>query len=322
MQFIDCKKGIMVILILGITMIVFGQPNWTVDPAKYEFTMTLTGIGIIQCKETNDKRDMIAAFVGEEVRGVQFFDGENNGRNYAYLTIYDSVFSGSQVKFKLYDASQDRILDVWPQIVFLENQNIGNDLDPFILETSADTILTFVSNERLLWSANVGDTIAEVFSLNQEGDTINCEYQFVNDSLGEHNSFFMLEENYLILNKKLEQGQGYDKLKLHISGISKYGCKTEQQLILPIFETVNNRDEEYNRMEDLIVYPNPTSGYLCIDPDLHLDELQLINPINGKIHILNLNAKNSVDVSDFPSQMYYLVGRKGGVVFREALIKL
>ncbi|MBH49124.1 MAG: hypothetical protein CMG69_00005, partial [Candidatus Marinimicrobia bacterium] len=47
------------------------SPNWTVNPSDYEFTASMTGVLIFNDVESFDSQDIIAAFDGEECRGVK-----------------------------------------------------------------------------------------------------------------------------------------------------------------------------------------------------------------------------------------------------------
>ncbi|MBH49451.1 MAG: hypothetical protein CMG69_01695, partial [Candidatus Marinimicrobia bacterium] len=46
-------------------------PNWTVNPSDFEFTSSMTGVLIFNDVESFDSQDIIAAFDGEECRGVK-----------------------------------------------------------------------------------------------------------------------------------------------------------------------------------------------------------------------------------------------------------
>lgn len=101
------------------------QPNWTVNPADFQYTMTVTGVALFGCEESLDENDMVAAFINNEVRGVQLFDTEFQGKQYAFLIVYDNGLNGNEITFKLYDQSKDQVLDVLHTTLFAENGNVG-----------------------------------------------------------------------------------------------------------------------------------------------------------------------------------------------------
>src|SRR5687768_14203985 len=85
------------------------QPDWAINPSDYEYTMTVAGVAIIECMESADENDIVAAFINGEVRGVQALNTEIAGRIFAYMIIYDNDFTGNEISFKIYDASTDTI---------------------------------------------------------------------------------------------------------------------------------------------------------------------------------------------------------------------
>lgn len=105
--------GIALIVIIGFTNVSgWSQPDWKIDASNFEYNMNVIGVGFIECEEINDSQDMLAAFVGDELRGVQYFNVESNQRMYVYMFIYSNRYSGDTVQFKMYDASRDSIYEV------------------------------------------------------------------------------------------------------------------------------------------------------------------------------------------------------------------
>src|SRR4030095_10292693 len=104
----------------------FAQPDWTVIPTDFEFTMTATGVMVIHCVESTDENDIVGEFINDEVRGVQALHTEIVGRKFAYMIIYDNDFNGNEITFKLYDASMDTIFEAQQSLIFSENTIMGN----------------------------------------------------------------------------------------------------------------------------------------------------------------------------------------------------
>ena len=107
-------------------------PNWTVNPSDYEFTASMTGVLIFNDVESFDSQDIIAAFDGEECRGVK-----TNGIVYPPtdrvvfgITLYGNG-SGEIISFKAYDASTDHIFDSTDfTYTFLPNDIVGGADEP------------------------------------------------------------------------------------------------------------------------------------------------------------------------------------------------
>lgn len=93
---------------LTINVTITGQvPEWSVNPGDYELSMNVIGRVEVQGLPMDDADDLVAAFIGEECRGVT---------HPAYIERYDSYFAtiniyassndaGKQVTFRAYDAS-------------------------------------------------------------------------------------------------------------------------------------------------------------------------------------------------------------------------
>src|SRR5262245_20215537 len=131
-------KKIVLLAVIGLILKagkLAGQPAWSVNPSDYQYTMTITCVALFDCMESIDTSDMVAAFINGEVRGVQRLDTRIDGRNFAFMIVYDNDFSGNQITFKLYDASANEEHDAIGSIEFLENANIGNVDDPFEVKT-------------------------------------------------------------------------------------------------------------------------------------------------------------------------------------------
>lgn len=227
---------IMAALILGATVKAWAQPNWTVNPSDYQYTMTLTGIGFFQCDETIDEGDMVAAFIGDECRGVQSFSTNIDGRMLAYLTVYDNMSEGNAVTFKMYDASEDKIYDDVFPAVFQENGIMGNSESPHEFKT--DFVLTemLLANTTLYDYHKKGTILTEVLSINENGDTSSFMIDFVDDSLGLDNSYFSIDGTTLVLEEDVDF-KNKDSYQIHLMSISDSGCELQGSFVIQVVNT-------------------------------------------------------------------------------------
>lgn len=103
--YLRANNGIETPLIIHVN--VTGQvPDWSVNPGDYENSMNVIGRVEVQGLPMDDADDLVAAFIGEECRGVA---------HPAYIERYDSYFVtmniygnddvGKKVTFRAYDAS-------------------------------------------------------------------------------------------------------------------------------------------------------------------------------------------------------------------------
>jgi len=110
-------------------------PDWSVDETKFSSSMNV--IGQVRVREvfTNDAYDMLAAFAGDECRGVaQMSYQENYDDYFAFLVVYGNM-EVEELEYKFWDASEGKIYtDVTPEFSFEPNAIYGNMADPVIFD--------------------------------------------------------------------------------------------------------------------------------------------------------------------------------------------
>ena len=106
------NNGIETPLTLNIT-VKGGVPDWSVNPKDFEFSMNVIGRVEIKNVPMDDEDDIVAAFIGEECRGVahpkymERYDG-----NFITMDIYGNNEAGEEVTFRAYDASTGTLYPV------------------------------------------------------------------------------------------------------------------------------------------------------------------------------------------------------------------
>jgi len=107
------NDGIETPLTLNVT-IMGNVPDWAVNANDYEMSMNIIGRLDILGTLSNDENDLVAAFIGEECRGVAH--SEYNKRFDGYFVTMDIYGNGSEsgqeVTFRAYDASTGTIYPV------------------------------------------------------------------------------------------------------------------------------------------------------------------------------------------------------------------
>ncbi|MBH49430.1 MAG: hypothetical protein CMG69_01590 [Candidatus Marinimicrobia bacterium] len=114
-------------------------PEWTVSPPDFEFTASMTGILIFEGVESDDPNDMVAAFVGDECRGVddQGIYFPPSGYTVWGVTLYANE-DGETFTFKGYDASEDMVYDYTNySYQFIANDIVGNSMSPVLWSFSS-----------------------------------------------------------------------------------------------------------------------------------------------------------------------------------------
>lgn len=108
--------------------------NWQLDPSNFQHSMNIVGIIDINSRISTDENDILAAFVGEECRGLVNLRYMQSIDSYlAFLTVYSNKINDEQLIFKIWDDSEGIVYtDVEPALEFKQNQNIGRVLTPQI----------------------------------------------------------------------------------------------------------------------------------------------------------------------------------------------
>ncbi len=80
--------------------------NWFVDPTSYEYSMNVVGQLSFNGVVSRDEGNILAAFVGDECRGLVNLRHISTFDNYqAFLSIYSNETSGETLEFKIWEAS-------------------------------------------------------------------------------------------------------------------------------------------------------------------------------------------------------------------------
>jgi len=289
------------------------QPDWSVNPADFEFTMTVTSVGLFECLETMDENDIVAAFVNNEVRGVQEFNTDVEGRKFAFMIIYDNELNGSEISFKLYDASSDEIVNATNAMAFEENTRQGNVDDPYKFNTTVNLAVLALTNDTVDHLTPSGSYISEMLTVNEDGDTLDAVFDFVNDALGPHNSSFSISESILILEVDADIGL-VDLYKIHLIGIAENGCSIDAAFELEVFDssTVGIADQFGQEAIKMRIYPNPTVDHIILDTEEDIDVISFFDS-NGRIveSYKNLPRNTSLSLAHLEQQIYFVIARSG-----------
>ncbi len=127
------------ILLLNVDVFKDPPADWVVDPTDFEYSMNVIGQISVSNIISDDPRDILAAFVGDEIRGLANLEYISSFDNYqAFVSVYSNVASGEAVEFRIWDASAGTVRgNVTPNdIVFTSNATQGRPSQPILFETS------------------------------------------------------------------------------------------------------------------------------------------------------------------------------------------
>lgn len=122
------KKYIYSIMLLFLIVgNVQGQaPNWSVNENNFQYSMTFVGFLNVDGTTLANTNDKVAAFAGNECRGVAnltYVASQN--RYFAYLTVFSNQ-NNETISFKIYNSAKNEIKNVEKTKSFTTNENYGN----------------------------------------------------------------------------------------------------------------------------------------------------------------------------------------------------
>jgi len=126
-------------------------PDWSVTVSQFEHNGALTSTVEINGISTGSESDMLAGFVGEEIRGMVHGQHFSYSDKYLFsLTLYSNDFSGDIILFRYYDESENQIILLQNEIIFQSNMIMGNPTDPIVLSgyTSVEDYFSYTQSSQ------------------------------------------------------------------------------------------------------------------------------------------------------------------------------
>ena len=170
---------------------VLGQgPDWMVNPAAFENSMSIIGKVRINGVFSSDIYSKLGAFVGDQPRGVASLEYDADYEEYfVYLNIYSNQSSGESVSFKIWDATTGKVYKATvngdQSIAFIQNEVYGYKAAPYIFESTNFVDQSLTLNKGWTWvSLYARDPkLADINSLTQnmsrtQGDLIKSQTSF------------------------------------------------------------------------------------------------------------------------------------------------
>ena len=209
------KYKLLVVLTLLLTFrsaMAAPPPTWTVNPAAYQYSMTITAVANVNCSELLSPSNRIGAFVNDTCRGTVLTSNVINGRYIASMVVYSNVPSGETVTFKIYNAANDIIYGAKVTAAFQDNASYGATVSPFIvrnnnqptaLALSANTIQEGLpANSAIGLLSSTDPDAGETFTYSLvagPGSTDNTNFNLLGNQLRSNSAFnFNLKSSHSI----------------------------------------------------------------------------------------------------------------------------
>ncbi len=170
------KRFFLIIVLLQLASISVAQvpSTWTVNVATYQYQMTMTCKANEACVDLADTNNYIAAFVGTQCRGVVKTRTSAGANKLGLLTIKSNIVSGELVKFQIYKASNNTVLNVLDSVIFNQGSQTGTLVNPFMMYTNHVPTDIAISNYTITENSTLGTPIATLSATDQDaGSTFN-----------------------------------------------------------------------------------------------------------------------------------------------------
>ncbi|MCB0509216.1 MAG: gliding motility-associated C-terminal domain-containing protein, partial [Bacteroidetes bacterium] len=288
--------------LLGIYIALFAfglaqaQSGWSVNPADYQYSMTLTANALIDCDFSLSANDELGVFDGNTCRGHINFGTTVESQQLAYLVIYSNISSGETLNLKVYRDADGVIIDLLESIAFVENASLGSANNPFLLSNNTPPSALNLENILINDLSLMGDTLGELQTIDADNDSY--EYSFVNSTTND-NDKFTISDNYILFAQDIDIVTQSSFL-VEVEAVAANGCSISNSFILEVLNTNEAPSDILFENDDNIIVENEAAGTL-------VGVLQVVDPSLADSHVFSLepggadNTSFTVDGSNFLS---------------------
>jgi len=124
-------------LVFGMQHIQAQDPNWTVNTANFQFSMTITTFLNVDGVVLTSANDKVAAYVNGEIRGVSNVIFVSSANKYvSYLTVFANT-DKETINFKIYNSATDAVVNIAKTETFTIDGNLGGIFQSYSLANPA-----------------------------------------------------------------------------------------------------------------------------------------------------------------------------------------
>jgi hypothetical protein len=126
------KRFVYIIIAFFVCSVVNAQrPNWVVNESLFQQNSTIICTLNLNGVYLTSPNDMVAAFVGNECRGVSKPTFVPSINKYLCFLVVFSNMQGEEIVFRVYDSKKDQVVNVGTKINFNINAQLGTFFQPF-----------------------------------------------------------------------------------------------------------------------------------------------------------------------------------------------
>ncbi len=109
-------------------------PNWSINPADFQYNGSITSIVLSGDENVTNENDMLIAKVNNEVRGITTSNYFPPVEAWVFnLMIFSNSANGENISFEFYNASEDVVYEIIENYTFSLDMTIGDAITPFIM---------------------------------------------------------------------------------------------------------------------------------------------------------------------------------------------
>ncbi|MES2565760.1 MAG: gliding motility-associated C-terminal domain-containing protein [Bacteroidota bacterium] len=306
------KKIFLVVILLHFSQIIFSQvpSTWTVNVASYQYQMTMTCKANEACIDLADTNNYIAAFVGNQCRGVVKTKITVGANKLGLITIKSNIITGELVKFQIYKASDNAVLNVLDSVIFNHGTQTGTLANPFMLYTNHVPTDIAISSYTIAENSPLGTPIASLSATDQDaGSTFN--YSLTTGQA--ENNQFSISGNQLVVNANYDYETDSVKIiELHVDDIG--GCSYIETFTISIIDGNDAPTALY--LSSPLISDHQQNGsfmgeFSTVDPDLNDAHVYSLvvgtgDTDNSQFYIQNDTLYNSFTL-DYTAQSVYFI---------------
>ena len=181
------------------------DPDWSVDPGNFQYSMTIIASVRLNNVVSADAQDRIGVFVGEELRGTGFLNINVPSTNtqVAFIQVYSNELSGEILSFRVYDDSEDLLVDAVNTETFQDSKKLGENLEPF--EVTDNSLVTDLSLSIESIDENLSSgTLTATLSHNDPDEGQTHTFSLVSGEGDTDNDDFLISGNELTVNARYD----------------------------------------------------------------------------------------------------------------------
>lgn len=235
--------------------------TWQVTANSYQYSMTVTTALVFDMEESRDVTDKIAAFVGNDCRGVAqpITYVPESDRYLAHLLVYSNNVSGDTVTLYMYNESESQLVEVAEKIIFASNAAYGSTEDPYLSITTFDVTIHVKAGTDSVSGATVflegyGEQTTDVHgnALFKDVSPLDSIYYSVSEAGFDFfessialNDEDVVETAHLTLTRTFFVTDGEVHLQYAMVNLSGYGSKTTNLKGIASFSEITPSDSLY-----------------------------------------------------------------------------